>query len=159
MPLAGVDEVSRRALASERLRSSRLIARIRFIGISIAFAFNWGMAHVFGDAALYRRVLCSPPTGPRRASRVGPALRPGREPGRPRHPLPRYAGLAPHDDAHVAQHRGQHARGHVLRAVTIVELCSIAAACLAGIVGTVSRSGCSGGARIAVAHRDRRPVA
>jgi hypothetical protein len=31
---------SERALALERLRSSRLVARSRFIGISFAFAFN-----------------------------------------------------------------------------------------------------------------------
>jgi hypothetical protein len=48
------DEVSRRALAAERLRSSRLLARIRFVGISIACAFNWVTPVLFHDAARYQ---------------------------------------------------------------------------------------------------------
>ena len=44
------DDVSRRALADETLRSSRLIARIRFIGITVALAFNWTFPSIFPDA-------------------------------------------------------------------------------------------------------------
>jgi hypothetical protein len=44
------DEVSRRALASETLRSSRLVGGIRFIGITFAFAFNWVLPDVFPGA-------------------------------------------------------------------------------------------------------------
>src|SRR5262245_15714962 len=48
------DDVSRRALDAERLRSSRLVARIRFVGISIAFLNNWLMPSVFPDAAQFQ---------------------------------------------------------------------------------------------------------
>ena len=54
MQASPVDEVSRRALGAERLRSSRLLARVRFIGISIAFLFNSIMPSVFHDAAQYQ---------------------------------------------------------------------------------------------------------
>jgi adenylate cyclase len=46
------DDVSRRALAEERLRSSRLLGRIRFVGISIAFAFNL-LVSLFPEARQY----------------------------------------------------------------------------------------------------------
>ena len=42
-------DASRRALDAERLRSSRVLARIRFIGISIAFVFN-ALMPVFAPA-------------------------------------------------------------------------------------------------------------
>src|SRR5262249_524257 len=45
------DDVSRRALDAERLRSSRLLARIRFVGISSAFLNNWLMPRAFQAAA------------------------------------------------------------------------------------------------------------
>jgi adenylate cyclase len=48
------DDVSRRALAAERLRSSRLIGRIRFIGISVTFVFNWLLPHLFANAGAYQ---------------------------------------------------------------------------------------------------------
>ena len=48
------DEVSRRTLASETLRSSRLVGRIRFVGITIALAFNWIFAEVFPAARQYQ---------------------------------------------------------------------------------------------------------
>lgn len=54
MQAGPADEVSRRALGAERLRGSRLIARIRFVGISIAFFFNWIMPGIFADAAQYQ---------------------------------------------------------------------------------------------------------
>jgi adenylate cyclase len=44
------DEVSRRALADETLRSSRLIGRIRFVGITVALAFNWTFPSIFPEA-------------------------------------------------------------------------------------------------------------
>jgi class 3 adenylate cyclase len=45
---------SERALAAERRRSGRLLARIRFIGISVAFAFNWALPQVAAEAARYQ---------------------------------------------------------------------------------------------------------
>ena len=48
------DDVSRRVLAAERLRSSRLLARVRFIGITIAFGFNAAMPLFFRDAARFQ---------------------------------------------------------------------------------------------------------
>jgi adenylate cyclase len=45
---------SERALALERLRSSRLVARSRFIGISFAFAFNWALPIVAPASARYQ---------------------------------------------------------------------------------------------------------
>ena len=48
------DDVSRRALAAECLRSSRLLARVRFVGITIAFGFNAAMPFLFRDAARYQ---------------------------------------------------------------------------------------------------------
>ncbi|HXJ33641.1 MAG TPA: adenylate/guanylate cyclase domain-containing protein [Candidatus Eisenbacteria bacterium] len=47
-------EASARALAAERLRSSRLVARIRFIGISVAFLFNWAMPVFAPEAQPYQ---------------------------------------------------------------------------------------------------------
>ena len=44
------DEVSRRVLADETLRSSRLVGRIRFVGITIALVFNWVFPQVFPEA-------------------------------------------------------------------------------------------------------------
>ncbi len=56
-PLAGESsarETAERALARERLRSSRVVAWSRFVGISIAFAFNWLLPYVAPGSARYQ---------------------------------------------------------------------------------------------------------
>jgi adenylate cyclase len=55
--LGAQDEVIQRALADERLRTSRLLARIRFVGISVAFAFDWLLPALFPEAARYQSSL------------------------------------------------------------------------------------------------------
>ncbi len=47
-------EASRRALDAERLRSSRVIATNRFVGISIAFIFNFFLPTLWASAARYQ---------------------------------------------------------------------------------------------------------
>jgi adenylate cyclase len=47
-------EASRRALDAERLRSSRIIGTNRFVGISVAFVFNWLLPVIFPSAARYQ---------------------------------------------------------------------------------------------------------
>ena len=47
-------EASRQALEGERLRSSRIIASNRFVGISIAFVFNWLLPVLWPAAARYQ---------------------------------------------------------------------------------------------------------
>src|SRR5436189_6342011 len=47
-------ETSERALALERLRSSRLVAWSRFVGISVACAFNWVLPMVAPGSARYQ---------------------------------------------------------------------------------------------------------
>src|SRR5262245_1142280 len=42
-------EVTRRALAVERLRTGRLLARIRLIGITVAFALSWALPRCFPE--------------------------------------------------------------------------------------------------------------
>src|SRR5262245_24980540 len=42
-------EVTRRALAIERLRTGRLLARIRLIGITLAFAASWALPRCFPE--------------------------------------------------------------------------------------------------------------
>jgi len=51
------DDATRRALDAERLRTSRLLARIRFIGISVAFAFNALLPVLFPGAVQYQTSL------------------------------------------------------------------------------------------------------
>src|SRR5262245_63539584 len=43
-------EVTRRALAIERLRTGRLLARIRLIGITMAFAASWALPRCFPES-------------------------------------------------------------------------------------------------------------
>src|SRR5262245_43050814 len=43
-------EVTRRALAGERLRTGRLLARIRLVGITLAFAVSWALPRCFSNA-------------------------------------------------------------------------------------------------------------
>src|SRR5262245_16234112 len=43
-------EVTRRALSIERLRTGRLLARIRLIGITLAFAVSWALPRCFSNA-------------------------------------------------------------------------------------------------------------
>jgi len=50
-------EASRRALDAERLRSSRVLGRIRFIGITIAFVFNWLLPTIAPGATRYQASL------------------------------------------------------------------------------------------------------
>ena len=50
-------EASRRALDAERLRSSRVLGRIRFIGITIAFVFNWLLPTIAPVATRYQASL------------------------------------------------------------------------------------------------------
>src|SRR5262245_18409482 len=51
------DDDATRALDAERLRTSRLLARIRFIGISVAFAFNALLPVLFPGAVQYQTSL------------------------------------------------------------------------------------------------------
>src|SRR4029453_3845586 len=56
-PAAARDETARRALDAERLWTSRLLTRIRFVGISVAFACNWLVPVVFPTGARYQSNL------------------------------------------------------------------------------------------------------
>ena len=49
--LRDVHEVTRRALAAERLRTGRLLARIRLAGITLAFAASWVLPKCFAEGA------------------------------------------------------------------------------------------------------------
>jgi len=51
------DAVSQRALAAERLRTGRLLARIRLAGITVAFALDWGLPKCFAEGAHYQSSL------------------------------------------------------------------------------------------------------
>ena len=56
-PAPAQEETARRALDAERLRTSRLLARIRFVGISAAFACNWLLPVLFPTGARYQSNL------------------------------------------------------------------------------------------------------
>src|SRR5262245_15743710 len=47
-------EVTQRALAAERVRTGRLLARIRLAGITVAFAVNWVLPMCFANGAHYQ---------------------------------------------------------------------------------------------------------
>jgi adenylate cyclase len=49
-PARDAHEVTRRALAVERLRTGRLLARIRLIGITVAFAASWALPRCFPES-------------------------------------------------------------------------------------------------------------
>src|SRR4029453_17583238 len=51
--LRDVHEVTRRALAAERLRTGRLLARIRLAGITLAFAASCVLPKCFAEGAQY----------------------------------------------------------------------------------------------------------
>src|SRR5262245_3694986 len=48
---------TQRALAAERLRTGRLLARIRLAGITVAFALNWVLPKCFAEGAHYQSSL------------------------------------------------------------------------------------------------------
>src|SRR5262249_62240155 len=50
-------EVTQRAVAAERLRTARLLARIRLAGITVAFALNWVLPTCFAEGAQYQSSL------------------------------------------------------------------------------------------------------
>src|SRR5262245_34395935 len=50
-------ESTRRALAAERLRTGRLLARIRLAGITVAFALDWLLPKCFAEGAQYQTSL------------------------------------------------------------------------------------------------------
>src|SRR5262249_23396369 len=50
-------EVTQRALATERVRTGRLLARIRLAGITVAFALNWGLPKCFAEGGQYQSSL------------------------------------------------------------------------------------------------------
>src|SRR5262249_18605968 len=51
------NEITQRALAAERLRTGRLLARIRLAGITLAFTLNWVLPMCFADGAYYHSSL------------------------------------------------------------------------------------------------------
>jgi adenylate cyclase len=51
------DAVIQRALAAERLRTGRLLARIRLAGITVAFALDWLLPKCFAEGAYYQTSL------------------------------------------------------------------------------------------------------